>query len=252
MKGSNKPSNSPVEISVVLPVFNEEENLAPLVREIEQALKGLGMPFEILCVDDHSTDGSLEVARALARERSSIRVLAHRVNCGQSAAYATGFREARGALIVTMDADGQNDPADIPSLLRELDPGTAAVCGIRRKRADRLVKRIASRIANRFRNAVTGDRIEDAGCTFRVLRRSALRELPVFNGMHRFLPTLLRLQGYGVKEIPVNHRPRTRGEAKYGIRDRLWRGLADCVAIRWYRRRCFPAERLQETGGKAS
>jgi len=142
-----------------------------------------------------------------------------------------------------MDADQQNDPADIPALLGALDADTAAVCGVRRKHEDSFMRRVSSRIANGFRNAITGDRITDAGCTFRALRRNALRELPVFNGLHRFLPTILRLQGCKAKELPVNHRPRTRGTAKYGVANRMWRGIRDCFAMRWYRARCLPAQR---------
>jgi glycosyltransferase involved in cell wall biosynthesis len=166
----------------------------------------------------------------------------HNLNCGESAAEATGFAHARGEWIITIDADQQNDPADIPSLL-EASKNVDAVCGVRTKREDDFVKRISSRIANGFRNWVTGDVIADAGCTFRALRKEALREIPVFNGMHRFLPTLLRLQGFTVIEIPVNHRPRTRGESKYGIGNRMFRGLIDCFAIHWWRKRCLPTNR---------
>jgi hypothetical protein len=142
-----------------------------------------------------------------------------------------------------MDADQQNDPADIPALM-EASKNADAVCGVRKQREDDWVKRISSKIANGFRNRVTKDVIADAGCTFRILRREALREIPVFNGMHRFLPTLLRLQGFTVAEIAVNHRPRTRGESKYGIGNRMFRGLVDCFAILWWRKRCFPAKRF--------
>ena len=133
--------------------------------------------------------------------------------------------------------------------LRALE-GADAVCGVRRKREDDWVKRISSRVANRFRNRVTGDTISDAGCTFRALKAETLREIPVFNGMHRFLPTLLRLQGYKVVEILVNHRPRTRGKSKYGIGNRMFRGLIDCFAIRWWRRRCVPANRTSTDNRK--
>jgi hypothetical protein len=146
-----------------------------------------------------------------------------------------------------MDADQQNDPHDIPEMLKLLQNDTAAVCGIRRTREDDWVRRASSRIANRFRNVVTGDVVGDAGCTFRALRRDALKEVPVFNGMHRFLPTLLRFQGYRVVEIPVNHRPRTRGQSKYGIGNRAWRGIVDCFAMRWYRARCVRGDRAGAT-----
>jgi len=144
-----------------------------------------------------------------------------------------------------MDGDRQNDPADIPRLLRALEEvdDVAFVCGVRHPRQDDRVKRVASRIANRFRDVVTGDRIRDAGCAYRAIRREALDELPVFNGMHRFLPTILRAQGYRVEEITVRHRLRTIGQTKYGVADRLWRGIRDCFAMRWYRKRAIRGDR---------
>ena len=214
-----------------------------MITELEQVMNGLGRSYEILCIDDKSTDGSLSVLRRLHGERPSLRVLCHRENYGESAGEATGFASARGEVIITMDADQQNDPADIPALLDALTEDVAAACGIRRIREDDWVKRVSSRIANRFRNLVTGDRISDAGCTFRALRREALREVLVFNGMHRFLPSILRMQGYRVVEVTVNHRQRLRGKSKYGIGNRLFRGIADCLAMRWYKARYIPAER---------
>jgi dolichol-phosphate mannosyltransferase len=147
-------------------------------------------------------------------------------------------------VVVTLDADGQNDPADIPALLAALRPGVDCVTGVRTQRQDSFVKRVSSRVANAYRNWITGDRVTDAGCTFRAVRRAALREVPVFNGLHRFLPTILRRQGFTVAELPVNHRPRTRGVSKYGVGNRLWRGLRDCFAMRWYAARVIPADRL--------
>lgn len=236
-------ATSDLKISVVIPVYNEEENLEPLLEELFPVLSKIGSAFEVICVDDASTDKSFAVLQNLANQYAELRLIQHRLNYGESAAEATGFAIARGEWIVTMDADQQNDPADIPTLL-EAAKNTDAVCGVRRKREDDWVKRFSSRIANGFRNWVTGDLIADAGCTFRVLRRAALVEVPIFNGMHRFLPTLLRLQGFEVAEIPVNHRPRTRGESKYGVGNRMFRGLVDCFAILWFRKRCFPARRF--------
>ena len=234
-----------VELSVVIPVFNERDNLAPLLKELGQVLEGLGKSYEVLCIDDKSTDDSLAVLSALQKDRPFLRIVRHCVNSGESAAEATGFRHAKGHVIVTMDADQQNDPADIPALLEALREDVAAVCGVRRVRMDDRVKRISSRLANGFRNRVTGDRVSDAGCTFRALRRCALHDVPVFNGMHRFLPTILRLQGFRADEILVNHRPRTRGKSKYGVGNRVWRGIADCLAMRWYKSRCVRADRVQ-------
>lgn len=233
------------DLSVVIPVFNEEDNLEPLLKELEGVLAGLGRSYEVLCIDDCSTDRSLEVLKQLKATRPWLRILRHGVNSGESAAEATGFEHANGDIIITMDADQQNDPHDIPALLDSLKDEIVAVCGVRRKREDDWVKRLSSRTANVFRNWATGDRISDAGCTFRALRRKALREVLVFNGMHRFLPTMLRLQGYQVVEILVNHRPRVKGLSKYGVGNRVWRGLVDCFAMRWYRRRCVRGARFE-------
>lgn len=232
-----------LKISVVIPVYNEEENIEPLLDELFPILTTIGPGFEVICVDDASTDQSFSVLQEQKKKYSELRVVQHTINCGESAGEATGFFHARGDWIVTIDADQQNDPADIPALL-EASKNADAVCGVRQQREDDWVKRISSKVANGFRNWVTGDIIADAGCTFRALRREALRELPVFNGMHRFLPTLLRIQGFTVVEITVNHRPRTRGESKYGIGNRMFRGIVDCFAILWWRKRSFPTQRF--------
>lgn len=231
------PETSELDYSVVLPVYNERDNLEPLIHEIARALEPEAKPFEIICVDDKSSDGSLERLRALTSTRPYVRVLEHRRNAGQSAALASGISRARGAIIITLDADGQNNPVDLPSLLRVLTPDVDAVCGVRQKRKDTAIRRISSGLANRFRRWSTGDTFQDSGCNFRVMRKSALRDLPVFNGLHRFIPLLLQAQGYNVIEVPISHRPRVWGTSKYGIHNRLWRGLADCMAMRWWKKR---------------
>ncbi len=231
-----------VELSVVLPCFNEEDCVEALTEEIRAAVAPLGRTFEILYVDDASTDGTGAVLARLAAADPRVRVVRHTVNAGESAATATGFAHARGDVVVTMDSDQQNDPADIPALLKLLD-GADCVCGVRRRRRDTWLRRISSKVGNGFRNAVTGVRVSDAGCTYRAIRRDALREIPVFNGMHRFLPTILVHQGFRFVETEVNHRPRTTGRSKYGVHNRLWRGISDCFAMRWYRRRAVPARR---------
>ncbi len=232
------------DLSVILPCANERENLTPLIQELELELQGLGLPFEVICVDDGSTDGGVETLRSLQATRPWLRVFQHRKNFGQSACYCTGFRVARGELVLTMDADRQHDPADIKRLLGELRGEIAAVCGVRKARRDNRVRRLSSRIANGFAGWMTGDRVVDAGCTFRLIRKSALAELPGFNGLHRYIPTLLRIRGQRVVELQINHRPRPAGKTKYGIGNRLWRGIVDCAAIRWFRKRSFPADRL--------
>lgn len=238
-------TNRSVDVSVVIPVFNEEDNIEPLVEELRLVLDKLGKPYEVLLIDDCSTDGSYAQMKKLQQTRPWLRILRHRVNAGQSAGQATGFTHARGDIIVTMDADQQNDPADIPALVEHLKDDIDVVCGVRRKRMDSFVKRYSSKIANAYRNFITGDHVTDAGCTYRAIRRRALWQIPVFNGMHRFVPTLLRFQGYKVAEIPVNHRPRTRGYTKYGINNRLWRGILDCFAMRWMKKRAVPGNRVE-------
>jgi glycosyltransferase involved in cell wall biosynthesis len=231
------------KLSVILPCANERENLAPLIEELGPELQALGLAFEVICVDDGSTDGGVEILRSLQATRPWLRVLQHRKNFGQSACYCTGFRFARGELVLTMDADRQHDPADIKRLLGELRSDVAAVSGVRTARQDNWVRRLSSRIANGFAGLVTGDQVVDAGCTFRLIRKAALAELPGFNGLHRYLPTLLRLRGQRVVELQINHRNRPAGKSKYGIGNRLWRGVVDCLAVRWFRKRSFPVDR---------
>lgn len=230
-------------LSVVIPAFNEVDNIGPLVAEVAGVLGGLEGGFEILVVDDASTDGTADALRAL--DIPALRAVFHRFNCGQSAAVASGFHAARGEWVATLDGDGQNDPADLPAMLaRALAGGGDCVTGVRRRRQDNFVRRVSSRVANGFRNLITGDRVTDSGCGVRVVRRTALREVPVFNGMHRFLPTLLRGQGFSVIEHEVNHRERRSGVSKYGVGNRLWRGIRDCFGVRWYLRRAVRAERV--------
>jgi dolichol-phosphate mannosyltransferase len=240
------PTPEVPRVSVVVPAFDEEESLPVLAREIRAALDGAGIPFELLLVDDGSTDRTLEVMRELARRDPAIRVLRQRPNQGQSAALAAGWRHARSPVVVTLDADLQNDPADVPRLLAALEEGYDVVSGVRVERRDSALRRLSSRIANGVRNRLTGDAVTDVGCTLRACRTELLRDLPLFTGMHRFLPTLLRLQGGRVTEIPVGHRPRRFGRTKYGIHDRLWRGIADLMAVRWLQRRWIDRRTVEE------
>jgi glycosyltransferase involved in cell wall biosynthesis len=232
-------------LSIVIPLFNEAENLEPLAAELEAALDGLGFGYEVLFVDDGSRDDSPEVLARLAAADPRLRILRQPDNLGQSAAFAAGFRHARGELIATLDADLQNDPADLPRMLAELD-GCDVVCGVRTDRHDSWVRRVSSRIANGVRNRLTGESITDVGCSLRVMRARYARRLQMFDGMHRFLPTLLRLEGARIREVPVRHRPRLRGVSKYGIHNRLWRALADLFAVRWMQRRRIDREAAAE------
>jgi glycosyltransferase involved in cell wall biosynthesis len=224
------------DVSIVIPVYNEEESLPILTGEIEATMADVGGSYEVLFVDDGSTDDSLEVLRGLAAERPQLRLLRLPENSGQSAALGLGFRAARAPVVVTLDADLQNDPADIPRLLAELE-GCDVVSGVRAERHDSWVRRVSSRIANRVRDRVIHDGVTDVGCSLKAYRRELLRHLPAWNGMHRFLPALVKMQGARIREIEVRHRPRVHGESKYNIRNRLWRGLADLAAVRWLQSR---------------
>lgn len=224
-------------LSVVVPLFDEEENLPALDAEIHATLAAIGAPYEILYVDDGSRDGSLAALGRLAAADPKVRVLRHRRNAGQSAGLASGFRAARGEIVVTLDADLQNDPADIPRLLAKLEEGFDVVSGVRQNRRDSWSRRVSSRVANAVRNWATDESITDVGCSLKAYRARYLRHLPMFGGMHRFLPTLVRWNGARVAEISVAHRPRLHGVAKYGIGNRLFRALADLFAVRWMRTR---------------
>jgi dolichol-phosphate mannosyltransferase len=239
------------EISLVIPVHNEEESLPTLAREIRHALGSRGRAYEALFVDDGSTDRSLETLCELARRDPAVRVIRQKRNAGQSAALAAGFRFARGGVVVTLDADLQNDPADIPGLLERMD-GWDVVCGVRAQRQDDWLRRASSRIANAVRNRVTHESVTDVGCSLRAMRSELLRGLPVFDGMHRFLPTLLRLQGARIVEVPVHHRPRRYGTPKYNVRNRLWRALADLFGVRWMQKRWIDRGLAEEVGAPAA
>lgn len=226
------------DLSVVFPVYNEEENLPILVGEIAAALDGKGWSYEIVAVDDGSTDGSLSVLRELRSAHPTLRVLALARNSGQTAALDAAWHAAQGRFVVSLDADLQNDPADIPSMMRRLEESASdMVIGVRVNRADTWSRKMQSKIGNGVRNWITGDQITDTGCSLKLVRREAIDRVRLFTGMHRFLPTLVRYAGYKVVEMPVHHRPRQFGQSKYGAMNRAFRGLADCFAVRWMGKR---------------
>jgi glycosyltransferase involved in cell wall biosynthesis len=233
------------ELSIIVPVYNERENLPILVSEIRKALSWADSTYEILLIDDASTDASAAVMRQLATANDHVRLIRHERNLGQSTALVSGFDHARGAILVTLDADLQNDPADIPQLLEELDD-CDVVCGVRARRQDNWLRKVSSRIANGARNFITAESITDVGCSLRAYRAEYLRSLPVFDGMHRFLPTLLRLNGARIREVEVNHRPRRFGTSKYGVNNRLWRGIADLFGVRWLQKRWIDRSAARE------
>ncbi len=239
MTGMPSPTDS---LSVVVPVFNEAENILPLVGEIHAALEAAKVSFEVIYVDDGSTDATGE-RLALARDRfPRLRVVGLRENCGQSAATWAGVKAAHAHWIVTLDGDGQNDPADIPKLISAAEAEgrsgpTPLVAGLRRHRRDNWLRRLSSRLANRVRSRLLKDGTPDTGCALKLFEREAFLALPYFDHMHRFLPALFRRHGTNVVLVDVGHRARTRGVSKYGIGNRLWVGIVDLVGVMWLQRR---------------
>jgi len=238
-------SESKPEISVVLPCFNEAGNMEPLIGEIAAALRPLQRSFEIICVDDGSRDDTAHSITQAAARFPETRLIRHVRNYGQSAAFLTGFEHARGDILVTLDADRQNDPADIPAMLAQL-PGADMVCGIRRKRRDNALRRFSTRIANAVRGFILKDGILDAGCAIKVFRRHVIFQPLCFKGLHRFWATLAVIHGFRVIQIPVNHRPRVSGVSKYGVANRLFVGIHDMFALHWYRRRRIPRREMKQ------
>ena len=223
-----------MDLSVVFPVYNEEENIPILLDEIAKALEGRPWAWEMVAVDDGSADGSLAVLREQRTKYPNLRILAFEKNCGQTAALDAGWRAARGRFVVSLDADLQNDPGDIPTMMQKLgETGSDMVIGVRVNRHDTWSRKMQSRIGNGVRNWITGDQITDTGCSLKLVRREAIDRVKLYTGMHRFLPTLVRMAGYKVVEMPVNHRPRRYGVSKYGAMNRAFRGLVDCLAVRW-------------------
>ena len=214
-------------ISVVVPLYNEEDNIANLEHEVAEALAGLD--YEMVLVDDGSSDSTV----ARVQQGPRVRLLCFEKNAGQSAAMHAGIHAARGGVIVTIDGDLQNDPKDIPAMLKKLDEGFDMVCGYRAKRKDTTFKRIQSRIANNVRRAFIGDGVRDTGCTLKAFRRECSEALLPFNGMHRFMPALIANMGFKVTEVPVNHRARTAGVSKYGFGNRALKATMDMFGVRW-------------------
>jgi dolichol-phosphate mannosyltransferase len=222
------------ELSIIAPCHNERENLAPLVQAIRAAVEPTGRSYEIVLVDDCSTDGSWELMKTLG-----VRAVRFEYNCGQSAALWAGMKAARGEILITLDADMQNPPAEIPRFLAALQ-NADCVCGSRvaaRAAGDSWLRRVSSKIANSVRNKVSGETISDAGCCFRAFRRECIANLKFFKGAHRFLPTLIRMEGFTVAEIPIHHNPRHAGQSHYGVWNRLFKSSADLLAVRWMKKR---------------
>ncbi len=224
-------------LSLVIPVYNEEDNLERLHSEISEAMKGVSEDYEVMVTDDASTDRSWEILGTIIARDPRWRAQRFVENCGETAASAAGMKAARGKIIFTLDADLQNDPRDIPKFLEALKDADC-VCGSRvHERADNWVRRMSSRIANGVRNQLSDENITDAGCTYRAFKKECLAEVKFFRGAHRFLPTLFRMDGFKVVEVPITPRERFAGESKYGVWNRLFKSFTDLLAVRWMKSR---------------
>ncbi|MGA2496662.1 MAG: glycosyltransferase family 2 protein [Tepidisphaeraceae bacterium] len=223
-------------LSLVVPAYNEQENIPTLLERSAAALALVRRPFEIVIVDDGSTDTTPRLLEEALHRHAWLRVLRLQRNSGQSAAFDAGFKAARGELIATIDADLQNDPEEIPRLLPMLE-GYDMITGWRKDRHDTKFRRWQTRIANRIRNWISQENIEDSASSLKIYRRHCLAGLQLYNGMHRFFPTLVKMRGYKVLEVPVKHSPRFAGTAKYGFRNRAWRAFVDLLAVRWMKKR---------------
>lgn len=225
-----------MQYSIVIPVYNEQECLARLFERLDETLPALGDDYEVIYIDDGSVDRSAEMLKARAAKDPHTRVLQFERNSGQSSAFDAGFKASRGNVVITMDADLQNDPADIPKLIEKLNEYDAA-SGWRVRRQDGLRKRVSTKIANWVRNKLSGDNVHDSASSLKAFKREALMKVKMFNGAHRFMPTLIRMEGYRVTEVPVSHHPRHAGAAKYGIWNRMFRAFYDLLGVRWMKSR---------------
>ena len=226
-----------VELSIIAPAFNEVENVTPLVERVRDVFVPLGIVFECIIVDDASTDGTREKLLELARQYRWLRVISLKTNSGQTAAMDAGFRHARGRVWGTVDADMQNDPGEIPRLMAMLSPEVDMVNGWRQKRSDNVLRLIQTKIANGIRNRLSGEDIKDSACSLKVYKRECLAGLTLYKGMHRFFPTLVKMRGFKVIEVPVSHHPRAHGVTKYKFGSRVIRAFVDLLAVRWMKKR---------------
>lgn len=239
-----------IDISIVAPVYNEEENLPILISQLAGVLSPLGKSYEMIFVDDASTDGSRDILKKMRSQYPQIRILGFKKNCGETAAGSAGLKEAVGDIVITIDADLQNDPKDIPMMLEHLKEYDM-VTGWRQKReeGDSWVKQMTSKIANRVRNRLSGESIQDSGCTYRAYKRECLQNLKLYKGMHRFMPTLVKMEGFRVIEVPIAHHPRKFGVSKYTTWNRMGRAFVDLLAVRWMMSRHIRYEIEERVGG---
>ncbi len=220
-------------ISVIIPIFNEEKNIGPLYEELVKVIKKINENYEIIFVEDGSADNSFSELEKIHKKDNKVKIIKFRKNFGQTSAMDAGIKLAKGEILITIDADLQNDPEDIPKMVNKLEEGYDLVNGWRKNRKDNFSKRIISNLANSFRKIITGEKIHDAGCTLKVFKKECFDGLDLYSEMHRFIPALLMWRGFKVTEIEVNHRPRKFGKSKYGIK-RVIKGLLDLVTIKFW------------------
>jgi glycosyltransferase involved in cell wall biosynthesis len=243
-------ADAPPFLSLVIPAYNEQENIPTLLRRVEGALCQVGRPFEVIIIDDGSTDGTPALLQEAMRQRPWLRVLRMARNGGQSAAFEAGFDAARGEVIATIDADLQNDPEEIPRLIPLLDlHNVDMITGWRKERQDSAFRRWQSRQANRIRNWITGETVQDSASSLKIYRAHAIKGIKLFRGAHRYFPTLVKMRGYTVYETPVKHSHRFAGTAKYGFGNRAFVGIFDLFGVRWMKKRYlrYQAEEVRPT-----
>lgn len=225
-----------MKYSVVIPLKNEEENIADLINELEPVMHDLKKPWELICINDGSTDNTLLLLSQIAKTKPYLRVLNFDRNYGQSCAFDAGFKNAKGDWIITLDGDRQNDPADIPKLI-SMSENYDLICGHRVDRQDPWHKKITSKLANFVRSRFCRDDVQDTGCSLKVYRKDCLNQIKMYKGMHRFLPALFKIEGFRITEVPVNHRERVKGVTKYNFFNRSFNTISDMLAVRWMSKR---------------
>lgn len=231
--------------SVVIPLKNEKCNIIDLIEELEPVMFSLKNPWELICIDDGSTDGTREMLQNILPQKKYLRAIIFNKNYGQSSAFDAGFKAARGDFVITLDGDRQNDPQDIPKLIDHITD-CDLVCGIRTKRKDTLSKRFTSKLANFVRRKLCDDGVDDTGCSLKIYRRDCLTKIKMYHGMHRFLPALFKIEGFRIKQIPVNHRERLKGKSHYNFFNRSFNTVFDLIAVYWMRKRKLHYQITQE------
>lgn len=227
---------NPLRYSVLIPLRDEEGSVKTLISELERTMDSLAEPWELICIDDGSQDKTRQLLEECIRHKPFLRLIRLAAPSGQSAALAAGFSKAKGEWMITLDGDGQNDPADIPKLVAAAE-GYDLVCSYRVNRRDHWTRRLIAQVANAIRSRFCGDGVQDSGCSLKIFRTTCLQNIPWYDGMHRFLPALFKMQGYHIREIPVRHRARTTGKTKYSLRNRFVKPILDMFGVAWLRRR---------------